>query len=169
MKPVGVSGAAELLRGAAALCVCALLFTALLWSGVAAAIGIQARYDVILLPLCLGAVFFGLARLPRALLLPGLTLPGVVFCGAVLSGVWGAAVSDLSLQVGLFQQSDSFTKLDGALRLLYGGELSESVSRRPLAPAIAAAVLAACRGSIRGLLATTVFLPLWRSRCRSVK
>ena len=158
MKPVGVSDAAELLRGAAALCVCALLFTALLWSGVAAAIGIQARYDVILLPLCLGAAFFGLARLPRALLLPGLTLPGVVFCGAVLSGVWGAAVSDLSLQVGLFQQSDSFTKLDGALRLLYGGELSESVSRRPLAPAIAAAVLAACQGSIRGLLATTVFL-----------
>ncbi len=147
-----------LLPGVTALCACSLLFTGLLWSGVASSAGLQLRYDVILLPLGLGAAYFGLARGSREHVLPWLTIISVGICGVVLSGVWGAAVSDLSLQAGIFQQSDSFTKLDGSVRLFLEGELSTAASRRPLAPAIGAALLSACQGNVRGMLGLTVFL-----------
>lgn len=134
-----------------------LAYVGILWHGSMSGVGFHVRYDSILTPLGIGAVFFALSRKPGPLVLPALMLLMASLCGLVLSGLWASGVSDHSLLAGFFPLSDSFTYVDGSIHLLRDGRLPSVASRRPLSPAIEALLLFLWRGNVRGVLATMVF------------
>jgi len=135
-----------------------LAYAGILWYGPMTGVGFFIRYDSILTPLGIGAVFFALARMPGPYVLPALMLLMTSLCGLVLSGIWASGVSDYSLLAGFFPLSDSFTYVDGSIHLLRDGSLSSVASRRPLSPAFEALLLFLWRGNIRGVLSSMVFI-----------
>jgi hypothetical protein len=119
-------------RGGAVLVAFLLACVGLLVAGALTSLGLHLRYDSIFIPLALAAALRVLASLPPPLAWTGLAALSVSFFGTVLLGVWGSAVSDLSILAGLFPHNDARSYLDGSLRLLHDGELTVDTSRRPL-------------------------------------
>jgi hypothetical protein len=120
-------------------------------------IGLQLRYDSILLPLVLAGLFYYLARIPYNFAMNSVVLLSAGLCSVVLSGVWYGHVSDLATLAGLYPHSDGRSYLEGALKLLNGNELGEFASRRPLSVVFWAFLLACGGWSLKVAMALMVF------------
>jgi hypothetical protein len=121
-------------------------------------LGLQARYDSIVLPLILAGLFYSLARIPHNLAISLVVLLSAGLCSMVLSGVWHGHVSDLATLAGLYPHSDGRSYLEGALDLLNGNELGEFASRRPLSVVFWAFLLTCGGWSLKVAMALMVFL-----------
>jgi len=135
-----------------------LTYTGILWLGVAARAGFYLRYDSILVPLGVAAIFvaFALGKISHVLLTIMFLMTSL--CGIVLSGVWGSGVSDHSVIAGFLPFNDSFAYVEGSVGLQSSGQLTDWASRRPLSSCLYAVLLQLCRGNLRAMLSVIVFL-----------
>jgi hypothetical protein len=113
------------------------------------------RYDCIVLPLLVAAVFAALERVSRIARLVTLTATSLLLLFAFLLHLWTLGYEGRNAVFGgILPWSDSHGFYSDALRLVHGERFSTASSRRPLFAALLAMLLRASDGNLRVALAT---------------